>query len=167
MDGKNSFSETTDIAQDQSNGESCLNEGLCDVQNDYFIERAGEKFAGVHLIVDCLGAKNLDSLEIVEDCLRRAVIAANATLLHIHLHHFTPNGGISGVAILAESHITIHSWPENGFAALDVFMCGCADPHKTLDIIREAFEPDELRCEELLRGKDALTWNAGSKKPSI
>ena len=50
--------------------------------------------------------------------------AAGATLLHIHLHHFTPNGGVSGVAVLAESHISIHSWPEYGYAALDVFMCG-------------------------------------------
>jgi S-adenosylmethionine decarboxylase proenzyme len=45
-----------------------------------------------------------------------------ATLLHIHLHHFEPNGGVSGVAVLAESHISIHSWPKRGYAALDIFM---------------------------------------------
>jgi S-adenosylmethionine decarboxylase len=51
------------------------------------------------------------------------VDAAQATLLHIHVHHFQPNG-ISGVAVLAESHISIHTWPEVGYAAMDVFMCG-------------------------------------------
>lgn len=129
---------------------------LAESPKDYFKERAGVKFAGVHLIVDCIGAKNLSSLEKVELCLRDAIEAAGATLLHIHLHHFTPNGGISGVAVLAESHISIHTWPENGYAALDVFMCGDADPHKTIDIFKAAFEPDELRCNELLRGKDVL-----------
>jgi len=123
---------------------------------DYFKERDGVKFAGVHLIIDCIGAKNLSSLEKVELCLRDAIEASGATLLHIHLHHFTPNGGISGVAVLAESHISIHTWPENGYAALDVFMCGDADPHKTIDIFKTAFEPDELRCNEILRGKDVL-----------
>ena len=127
-----------------------------DERKDYFKDRAGVKFAGVHLIIDCIGAKNLDCLKKVELCLRDAIKASGATLLHIHLHHFTPNGGISGVAVLAESHISIHSWPENGYAALDVFMCGSAEPHKTLDVIKAAFEPDELRCNEILRGKDVL-----------
>lgn len=127
-----------------------------DERKDYFKDRAGVKFAGVHLIIDCIGAKNLDCLKKVELCLRDAIKASGATLLHIHLHHFTPNGGISGVAVLAESHISIHSWPENGYAALDVFMCGSAEPDKTLDVIKAAFEPDELRCNEILRGKDVL-----------
>lgn len=127
-----------------------------DERKDYFKDRAGVKFAGVHLIIDCIGAKNLDCLIKVELCLRDAIKASGATLLHIHLHHFTPNGGISGVAVLAESHISIHSWPENGYAALDVFMCGSAEPDKTLDVIKAAFEPDELRCNEILRGKDVL-----------
>lgn len=135
-------------------------------QKDYFIEKDGETYAGTHLIIDCLGGRNLDSLEIVERCMRRAVEAAGATLLHIHLHHFTPSGGISGVAVLAESHISIHSWPEYGYAALDVFMCGGAEPLKTIDIIKAAFEPDDVRVQELQRGKGALSWNDGLKKLS-
>ncbi len=147
---KNSLVETCSSDLKMQTGEQV------ESQKDYFKERNGVKFAGVHLIVDCIGAKNLGSLEKVELCLRDAIKASGATLLHIHLHHFTPNGGISGVAVLAESHISIHSWPENGYAALDVFMCGSADPHKTLDVIKAAFEPDELRCNEILRGKDVL-----------
>lgn len=155
MESENLFSgnalvEACDL-QDES-----LVVGQLDERKDYFKERAGEKFAGIHLIIDCVGAKHLSSLEKVEACLRDAIDVAGATLLHIHLHHFTPNGGISGVAVLAESHISIHSWPENGYAAMDVFMCGDADPLKTLDIIQAAFEPSELRCQEILRGKDVL-----------
>lgn len=167
MEGKNTFSDNALIEEQQTADASDLFVAELDERKDYFITRDGEKFAGTHLIVDCIGSKNLDSLETVEACLRAAITAADATLLHIHLHHFTPNGGISGVAVLAESHISIHSWPEHGYAAMDVFMCGDAKPHNTLDVIQAAFEPEELRVEEFLRGKGALEWNAGSKKHCI
>ncbi len=120
---------------------------------DYFIERDGARYAGIHLIVDLWGAERLDDLAHVEATLRDAVTAAKATLLHIHLHHFTPNQGISGVAVLAESHISIHTWPENGYAALDVFMCGDADPQATIAVLRAAFKPERLAVEEILRGR--------------
>jgi S-adenosylmethionine decarboxylase len=120
---------------------------------DYFIERDSVRYAGIHLIVDLWGAERLDDLAHVEATLRAAVTAAKATLLHIHLHHFTPNQGISGVAVLAESHISIHTWPENGYAALDVFMCGGAEPQATIEILRAAFKPDRLTVEEILRGR--------------
>ena len=120
---------------------------------DYFIERDSVRYAGIHLIVDLWGAERLDDLAHVEATLRAAVTAAKATLLHIHLHHFTPNQGISGVAVLAESHISIHTWPENGYAALDVFMCGGAEPQATIEVLRAAFKPDRLAVEEILRGR--------------
>ena len=91
---------------------------------------------------------------------------AGATLLHIHLHHFTPNGGVSGVAVLAESHISIHSWPEYGYAALDVFMCGRTNPRAAIDVLKEAFEPRKVVVKEQLRGKEMNRWNAGSKRRS-
>lgn len=101
-------------------------------QLDHFIQRDGITFAGSHLIIDLWEARRLDELEHMERTLREAVDAAGATLLHIHLHHFTPSGGISGVAVLAESHISVHTWPERDFAALDVFMCGDARPELSL-----------------------------------
>ena len=122
---------------------------------DYFMVRDGVRYAGVHLIIDIYGASHLDILEHVEGALRDAVTAAKATLLHIHLHHFTPNGGISGVAVLAESHISIHTWPECGYAALDVFMCGNSAPHETIEVLRSAFSPERIAVEELLRGRGA------------
>lgn len=120
---------------------------------DFFVVRDGVRFAGTHLIIDVYGGAFLDDLKLVEDALRKAVVAAGATLLHIHLHHFTPNGGISGVAVLAESHISIHTWPECGYAALDVFMCGEANPHATIEILRDAFVPERIAVEEHLRGQ--------------
>ena len=122
-------------------------------RKDYFIERNGTRYAGTHLIVDLWGAERLDDLAHVEAALRDAVTAAKATLLHIHLHHFTPNQGISGVAVLAESHISVHTWPENGYAALDIFMCGDAEPQATIAVLRDAFKPERLAVEEILRGR--------------
>lgn len=122
---------------------------------DYFVERNGVKFAGTHLLVDLWGASNLDNLEITEWALRESAEVAGATLLHIHLHHFTPNGGISGVAVLAESHISIHSWPERGYAALDIFMCGACDPYKAIPVLKKAFSPDNVTLGEQKRGLTA------------
>src|SRR5262245_36856448 len=84
----------------------------------HFAVRNGVRCAGAHLIIDLYGATRLDDIEHIETTLRRCVEAASATLLHIHLHRFEPNG-VSGVAVLAESHISIHTWPEAGYAALD------------------------------------------------
>jgi S-adenosylmethionine decarboxylase len=136
---------TTDIAVSRPT--------VSDENMDHFIVRDGKCFAGTHLIIDLWGASRLDELEHVEKTLIEAVETAGATLLHIHLHHFTPNGGISGVAVLAESHISIHSWPERGYAALDVFMCGDAEPEKTIPVLRRAFQPQEVIVSNLLRGE--------------
>jgi len=125
-------------AQKEDHGQSA--HGAHDDRKDYFIERDGHRYAGTHLIIDLFGAKRLDDLKHIKETLKRCVEVAGATLLHIHLHHFTPNGGVSGVAVLAESHISIHSWPEAEYAALDVFMCGHADPHATVDVLKTAFK---------------------------
>ena len=79
---------------------------------DHFVHRDGMVFAGTHLIVDFFDAQDSITSSSMETAMRRAVKVSGATLLHIHLHHFTPNGGISGVAVLAESHISVHTWPE-------------------------------------------------------
>jgi S-adenosylmethionine decarboxylase len=124
-------------------------------RNDHFIVRNGVRCAGAHLIVDLYEADRLDDIDHIEATLRRCVEEAGATLLHIHLHHFEPNGGVSGVAVLAESHISIHSWPERNYAALDVFMCGNAEPDKCIPVLRQAFKPGRVAVSELLRGKSS------------
>jgi len=121
---------------------------------DHFALRNGVRCAGVHLIVDLHQADGLDDIDLIETTLRRCVDAAGATLLHIHLHHFQPNG-VSGVAVLAESHISIHTWPDAGYAALDVFMCGKANPDACIPVLREAFKAARVEVNELLRGQNA------------
>ena len=124
-------------------------------RNDHFVVRNGVRCAGAHLIVDLYQAERLDDIDHIEETLRRCVTAAGATLLHIHLHHFEPNGGVSGVAVLAESHISFHSWPEAAYAAVDIFMCGSANPDACVPVLREAFKAKRVEVNELLRGQDA------------
>ena len=121
-------------------------------RKDYFVERNGERFAGTHLLVDLWGATNLSDPSHIDDALREAAVTAGATILHSHFHHFTPNGGVSGVVVLAESHISIHTWPERDFAAIDIFMCGACDPHDAIPVLRRAFHPGRLDLNEERRG---------------
>ena len=121
-------------------------------RKDHFITRNGLTYAGSHLIIDLWDAEGLDDRERIENALINAVNAAGATLLHIHLHTFSEGGGISGVAVLAESHISVHTWPEKGYAAFDVFMCGDAEPRKALGVFKDAFNPGRLVIGEHKRG---------------
>jgi S-adenosylmethionine decarboxylase len=115
------------------------------------------EYSGTHLLIDLWGASHLDECSYIEKVLRDCVTACHATLLHIHLHQFSDSGGISGVAVLAESHISVHTWPERNYAAFDVFMCGAAKPSNTLAILQKAFSPDELKVKEVLRGQQNKT----------
>jgi S-adenosylmethionine decarboxylase len=120
--------------------------------DDHFIERNGLRYAGSHLIIDLWNAEFLDDVDVVELAMRRAIKAAGATLLHLHVHEFASSGGVSGVAVLAESHISIHTWPERAYAAIDVFMCGAAEPHKVVPILKQAFNAQRIAISEQLRG---------------
>lgn len=106
---------------------------------DHFIRRNGIEFAGTHLLLDLWGASHLDDIGYIEQAMHDIVSACGATLLHIHLHHFSPSGGVSGVAVLAESHISVHTWPERDYAAFDVFMCGDAQPENAIPVLKRAF----------------------------
>jgi S-adenosylmethionine decarboxylase len=125
-----------------------------DNQNkDHFIQRNGVEFAGTHLLLDLYGASKLDNIKLIEQAMRDIVAACGATLLHIHLHHFSPSGGVSGVAVLAESHISVHTWPERDYAAFDVFMCGDAQPENAIPVLKRAFFPHRIEVFEELRGR--------------
>lgn len=122
-------------------------------RKDYFTQLENSEYAGKHILIDIWGAKNLDDRDLLERALRDSVDASGATLLHIHIHQFTPTGGLSGTAILAESHINVHTWPERGFAAFDVFMCGNAKPEKVEVVIKQAFHPKKSSVELRYRGE--------------
>ena len=119
---------------------------------DHYIIHDGVECAGRHIIYDVYDAENLTDTLHIKHTLQKCIIESGATLLHIHLHHFGQNQGVSGVAILAESHISIHTWPERNFAAIDVFMCGSTNPDVCLDIFKERFNTDKIKVNSLLRG---------------
>ena len=108
--------------------------------------------AGKHLLLEIWGAANLTSIDIVKKALEKVVEDCEATLLDIKLHHFSPNDGISGVAIIMESHISIHTWPEFDYAAIDIFVCGNVDPYKAIPALKEFFKPAKIQLMEIKRG---------------
>src|SRR5437016_390506 len=111
---------------------------------DHFIRKDGLTYAGHHLIIDLHDASRLDDKDYIEQALKEAVEAAGATLLFIHLHKFGDGGGVTGVAMLAESHISVHTWPEVRYGAFDIFMCGDAEPHNALKVFQHAFNPGRV-----------------------
>ena len=126
---------------------------LCDTgREDHFIRRDGRVFAGTHLIIEVVNGHGLDDEARIQGAFRDCVVECGATLLHIHTHKFSPQG-VSGVAVLAESHISVHTWPEIGYGAFDVFMCGDADPWRAVDVLKAAFGTADVRVRELLRGE--------------
>ena len=109
-------------------------------------------FAGTHLLVERWQGVGWTSLERVEHVLRDAVKACGATLLEIRLHRFSPFEGISGVAIIQESHLSIHTWPEFEYAAVDLFMCGNVNPYNAIDVFKRGFQPKKVQVMEVKRG---------------
>ena len=122
------------------------------VSEDHFITVGTETFAGTHLLLDLWGASGLRNAELIERAIRDSVEVAGANLLDIHLHRFAPSGGISGVAVLAESHITVHTWPERDYAAIDIFMCGDTQPELTIPVLKNAFGANHADVSKIQRG---------------
>ena len=108
---------------------------------------------GTHLLADLSGirAERLRDCDALERLLREAAVAAGAQVLHGHFHSFGPGQGITGVLLLAESHISIHTWPECSFAAVDIFMCGAAQPQRALDIVKDALQATQCQLQSVRR----------------
>ena len=107
---------------------------------------------GQHLLIECRGQHAaLDSDEL-RALMTRAAKAGKATVLVDHFHEFGGHGGITGVLVLAESHITVHTWPEYQYAAFDIFMCGDAQPMKTARLIADRFPDDNVCIKAIDRG---------------
>lgn len=121
-------------------------------REDHFIREDGIIYAGNHLIIEVENGIGLDDEALIQTAFRDCVTECGATLLHIHTHKFSPQG-VSGVAVLAESHISCHTWPEIGYGAFDVFMCGDAQPSKAVGVLSRAFKTKDVHVKSLRRGE--------------
>jgi S-adenosylmethionine decarboxylase len=109
---------------------------------------------GKHFIVELseCSVEVLNDLSKVKEILSRAAVNANTEVKELAFHHFYPQG-VSGVVVIAESHISIHTWPENGYAALDIYTCGDkADPRVACDYIAKEFNAKTIHMTEINRG---------------
>ncbi len=94
----------------------------------------------------------INNVSAVEQVLLEAAKAANATVVGHSFHEFSPHG-VSGVVIIAESHISIHTWPEYGYAAVDIFTCGTLfDNDAAINTIRDGLKADKIIPMEIKRG---------------
>lgn len=110
----------------------------------------------VHLIADLEGGTGYDDPARVEAALRQAASAARARVLGVHVHGFGEGLGVTGVALLAESHISIHTWPEHGVAAVDLFVCGLdVDAQAGLAAMVAQFGARVKSCHEIARLRKA------------
>lgn len=95
----------------------------------------------------------LNKTDFIETIMKDAAVLSGATIIDTHIHMFNPHG-ISGVVIIAESHLTIHTWPEYGYAAVDIFTCGeNLDPWKALIYLKLKLKAKEVSHIELSRGR--------------
>ncbi|MDR7867619.1 MAG: adenosylmethionine decarboxylase [Sporomusaceae bacterium] len=112
------------------------------------------KVIGKHITVDMYGCsfERLDDLEFVKTAMHTAVREANMTLLDFSYYKFEPQG-LTALALLAESHMSIHTYPELGYAAVDVFTCGDhSRPDKAVSILKNFLKPEKTKITNIKRG---------------
>ncbi len=89
----------------------------------------------------------------IEILMKKAALACGATIVSSVFHTFNPHG-VSGVVVIAESHLAIHTWPEYGYAAVDVFTCGnLVDPNTAIQSVQISVRADKMESKEFIRGE--------------
>lgn len=111
-----------------------------------------DDIVGRQILCDCWDCEaDIGSAETVLAALKESTRRANVTLLEVFSHEFSP-GGFTAVAMIAESHIFIHTWPEKRYVAVDVFTCGTnAIPERAIEVVREVFAPSHFKVVEVKR----------------
>lgn len=113
---------------------------------------------GRHIIAELWNCniEKLNNIDLIEQIFVDAALKAGAEIREVVFHKFAPHG-VSGVVIISESHLTIHSFPEHGYAGIDVYTCGDKiNPITAADYIAEALEADKVEKAEISRGKEPV-----------
>ena len=122
------------------------------ITNDHFIIDKGKIYAGKHIILDLWNVEFDNNISTLKKIIKESILVSKATLLHMHLHKFGKEQGISGVAVLAESHISVHTWPERKYIAFDIFMCGDTCPELASEYLIKTLKPKRKKIEIIKRG---------------
>ncbi|MCL1990304.1 MAG: adenosylmethionine decarboxylase [Defluviitaleaceae bacterium] len=114
------------------------------------------KTLGRHILVEYYNCASevLKDPALIEREMNQAALEAKATIVESKFHHFNP-WGVSGAVIVSESHLTIHTWPEYGFAAADFFTCGDIDPWKSFEYLEKVLKAEFSESVEIPRGLTA------------
>ena len=109
---------------------------------------------GQHILAELYGCNStiLNDVDLIKQYMEEAALKSNATIVNSAFHHFSPYG-VSGVVVIAESHLAIHTWPEYNYAAVDIFTCGTSvDPWKAFEVLKERLQATESVTKEMKRG---------------
>jgi S-adenosylmethionine decarboxylase len=119
---------------------------------------------GIHLIAEFtnVDADILGNSVLLQQVIEDGCHASGASVLHSYFHHFGEGFGVTGIVALAESHATIHSWPENNYAAVDIFMCGECDPKIAMDFIHNHIG-GKISSSKLFRGEPNPVRTGGNR----
>ncbi|MCT7949452.1 adenosylmethionine decarboxylase [Ancylothrix sp. C2] len=111
------------------------------------------KQMGTHLVVEAWQSPGdlLNDPERIRRALIDAISAGGATLIDLCVHQFSPHG-VTATATLAESHIAIHTWPEYGYFAADLFFCGAGEPKLAMQVLKTALQAEQVTMREIPRG---------------
>lgn len=110
-----------------------------------------EEVVARHLLVEIIGSGLLNDAGLVEAFFQDLARYYGKDVLALHVYRFEPHG-LSGLLVMPESHVAIHTWPEYGYAALDIFLGVPLDPKASIPIIQEYFKPRDVKITELARG---------------
>ncbi len=108
---------------------------------------------GQHVLAEYYGCPNfiLNDENAIRAMLQEAAVAAGATVVATVFHRFTPHG-VSGVVVIEESHLSVHTWPESGYAAVDFYTCGDCEPSRAYEVLRRALQAERSELLTVERG---------------
>jgi S-adenosylmethionine decarboxylase len=129
-------------------------------------DKSKKRGLGEHWLLECYGPLSKYNEDQLGALMRKAASAGGATVLMCHTHKFStqdhssdspehssqPQGGVTGVLMLAESHISVHTWPEHSYAAFDIFMCHGSDPMAACEAIRQESPDTDIHTSHVTRG---------------